>query len=109
MVILRKPGPAAGLDKMTIYDYHIVMIPVNIATLKAKLSFYLGRVKQGNEVLVMDRNTPVARLVPSAGGGQSLVLTQPENSPSALRGMKASPPKRRFNVTRLLREERDRR
>lgn len=94
---------------MTIYDYRIVMIPVNIATLKAKLSFYLGRVKQGNEVLVMDRNTPVARLVPSAGGAQSLVLIEPKKSPAALKGMKVRPPKRRTNAAQLLREERDRR
>lgn len=35
-----------------------------IATLKAKLSEYLDAVKSGEEVLVTDRGTPVARLVP---------------------------------------------
>ena len=85
------------------------MISVNIAVLKAKLSFYLGRVKQGSEVLVMDRNTPVARLVPSAGGPQSLGLTPPKKSPAALTGMKVRPPKRRTDSVELLREERDRR
>lgn len=94
---------------MTNHDYHIVMIPVNIAVLKARLSFYLGRVKQGHEVLVMDRSTPVARLLPSAGGAQSLVLTSPKKSPAALKGMKCARAKRRTDSVKLLREERARR
>jgi prevent-host-death family protein len=37
---------------------------VNVATLKAQLSEYLRVVKAGGEVIVMDRQTPVARLIP---------------------------------------------
>ncbi|MFN8640507.1 MAG: type II toxin-antitoxin system prevent-host-death family antitoxin [Candidatus Binatia bacterium] len=40
-----------------------------VAELKAQLSRYLSRVKAGEEVLVTERGTPVARLVPVAGGG----------------------------------------
>ena len=35
-----------------------------IAELKARLSEYLNRVKAGEEVLITDRGTPVARLLP---------------------------------------------
>jgi prevent-host-death family protein len=35
-----------------------------VSELKAALSRYLGRVKQGEEVLVTERGRPVARLVP---------------------------------------------
>lgn len=35
-----------------------------VAELKARLSHYLRRVKAGEEVLVTERNVPVARLVP---------------------------------------------
>lgn len=37
---------------------------VSIAELKDNLSAYLGRVKRGEEVLVRDRNVPIARIVP---------------------------------------------
>lgn len=35
-----------------------------VAELKAQLSRYLSRVKAGEEILVTERGTPVARLVP---------------------------------------------
>ena len=37
---------------------------VGVRELKAKLSEYLGRVADGESVVVTDRGTPVARLVP---------------------------------------------
>jgi len=40
------------------------MKTVNIAELKDKLSGYLNDVKAGEEILVRDRNQPVARIVP---------------------------------------------
>jgi prevent-host-death family protein len=36
-----------------------------ISELKAKLSAHIEFVKQGEEVLILDRNKPVARLVPA--------------------------------------------
>lgn len=84
------------------------MISVNIAALKAKLSFYLSRVRQGHEVLVLDRNTPVARMVPS-GGARGLVLTQAKRSPRSLLKMSFRPARSATNVVELLREERERR
>ena len=39
---------------------------VNIAELKNRLSVYLNEVKAGKEILVRDRNEPVARIVPLA-------------------------------------------
>ena len=94
---------------MTIYDYDIVMISVNIAALKAKLSFFLGQVKQGHEVLVMDRNTPIARMVSSRGSHLGLVLAEAKKNPAMLKNIKPRPVKRKFDVVRVLREERDRR
>ena len=43
------------------------MATVAVTELKAKLSRYLSRVKAGEEILVTDRNVPVARLVPVRG------------------------------------------
>lgn len=43
------------------------MINASISSLKARLSRYLAAVRGGQEVLVTDRGTPVARLVPVHG------------------------------------------
>jgi prevent-host-death family protein len=37
---------------------------VNISDLKARLSSHIDMVKNGEEVLVCDRNKPVARIIP---------------------------------------------
>jgi prevent-host-death family protein len=44
------------------------MRTVNIADLKNNLSAHLERVRAGEELLVKDRNRPIARLVPLASG-----------------------------------------
>jgi prevent-host-death family protein len=44
------------------------MRTVNIADLKNNLSSYLERVRRGEELLVKDRNRPIARLVPLSPG-----------------------------------------
>ena len=85
------------------------MISVNIAVLKAKLSFYLGQVKQGNEILVMDRNTPVAMMLPSGNRVRGVVLIKAKQRPASLRAMKFRPVKHKTNSAELLREERERR
>jgi len=61
---------------MTINDYYKVMtrlVPgVKIAALKARLSHYLRIVRRGTPLTVLDRDTPVARLVPFAGRMEGL-------------------------------------
>jgi prevent-host-death family protein len=42
----------------------ISMRMVKIAELKAKLSTHIQHVRKGGEILVCERNTPVARIVP---------------------------------------------
>ncbi|HEX9582536.1 MAG TPA: type II toxin-antitoxin system prevent-host-death family antitoxin [Gemmatimonadales bacterium] len=42
----------------------------SISTLKAKLSQYLDAVRRGEEILVTDRGTPVARLSPVSGDAE---------------------------------------
>jgi prevent-host-death family protein len=44
------------------------MRTVNIADLKNNLSAHLERVRAGEELLVKDRNRPIARLVPLSSG-----------------------------------------
>lgn len=49
---------------MTIYGYNMVMRQARIAELKARLSEYLRAVRNGETITVLDRETPVARIVP---------------------------------------------
>jgi len=44
------------------------MKSVNIADLKNQLSRYLKEVKAGGEILIRDREAPIARIVPLAHG-----------------------------------------
>lgn len=53
---------------MTSHDYLMTMKTVGIADLKAHLSEHLRTVKKGRTLTVLDRDTPVAQLVPIDGG-----------------------------------------
>jgi prevent-host-death family protein len=44
------------------------MASVNIAELKDQLSLFLHRVRAGEELIVRDRNLPIAKIVPLRGG-----------------------------------------
>jgi antitoxin (DNA-binding transcriptional repressor) of toxin-antitoxin stability system len=53
---------------MTIHDHTQVMSKVGIADLKAHLSHHLRRVRAGTTLTVLDRDTPVAQIIPCAAG-----------------------------------------
>jgi prevent-host-death family protein len=50
-----------GTSNMTYYGH---MKTINISTLKAHLSAELKKVRRGGRLVVMDRETPIAELVP---------------------------------------------
>ena len=47
------------------------MRSVNIAALKNQLSRYLNEVRQGEELLVRDRKTPIAKIIPLAQAAEA--------------------------------------
>ena len=51
------------MTKLVMLCYNEPMRTAKISELKAKLSAHIQYVKNGEEVLIFDRNTPVARLV----------------------------------------------
>ena len=55
----------------------------NISELKAQLSAYVRRVRAGETILVFDRDTLVARLVP-AGVKHGLAITKPTKPKSSI-------------------------
>lgn len=58
-------------------DYIMVMEGVKVAELKARLSEYLRRVRRGHPVTVLDRDTPIARIVPYAPDAAGLAVRRP--------------------------------
>jgi antitoxin (DNA-binding transcriptional repressor) of toxin-antitoxin stability system len=49
---------------VTIHDYLMVMKCVRVAELKAHLSEHLRLVRRGHPIVVMDRDTPIAQILP---------------------------------------------
>jgi prevent-host-death family protein len=82
------------------------MIGIRIADLKNRLSEHLRKVRAGRTVTVLDRNTPIARIVPYEENGSSLVIRAPLPGAS-LQGVPLPPPLRlRRDIVTLLLEER---
>jgi prevent-host-death family protein len=83
------------------------MSDVKVAELKAKLSSYLAEVRRGQTVIVYDRNTPIARLVPFDKETHDVVIIEPTAPLSDLRRLKGVRPKKRVDVDKLLRDLRE--
>ena len=92
---------------MTIYDYFMTtMRRVRIADLKARLSEHLRYVRRGHVLTVLDRDTPVARMVPIRLD-EALKIREPANPNATLRDVVLPPPLRiDLDVVDLLLEER---
>lgn len=62
---------------MTKFSHNIVMSKpkVKIGELKAKLSKYLAFARGGREVIVMDRDKPVAKILPFVDDEPQLIIT----------------------------------
>jgi len=60
------------------------MSKVGIADLKARLSEYLRKVRKGQTLVVLDRETPVARIVPY-GPESPLAVKRATKKPTELR------------------------
>ncbi|MEO8452779.1 MAG: type II toxin-antitoxin system prevent-host-death family antitoxin [Gemmatimonadota bacterium] len=58
---------------------------VKVAELKARLSAYLRAARRGHTVVVCERETPVARLVPYAERGDQLTSRLPSRAWSAVK------------------------
>ena len=78
-----------------------------ISELKTKLSAYLADVRRGGTVIVHDRQTPIARLVPLADPGDDLRVEEPKAPLPALARFSRAKPKSAVDVVALLRVDRD--
>ena len=88
-------------------DYDLAMNIVNVAILKEKLSYYLGLVKSGEEVIVTSHRHQVARIVPMSAAAADMV--EPIRPVKALRKLKGIKPRRSVSGVKSLLEDRRRR
>ena len=80
---------------------------VKIAELRARLSEYLRWVRGGRSFIVMDRETPIARLVPIGSAPEPLSLRRPLRRYASLQRVPLPPPlKLKVDVVDVLLEER---
>ena len=79
-----------------------------VSELKAQLSSYLAEVRGGASIIVCDRNTPIAQLIP-ARDPEAISIREPTRPLEDLRRLKGVRLPGRVDVERLLREDRDQR
>ena len=95
------------LDRMTRCDYLVVMRKVRIADLKTHISEHLRAVRRGDSFTVMDRDTPIAYLVPYAAGPGKLKVRRAKGKYSSPSKVPLPRPSRiKTDVVALLLEER---
>ena len=79
---------------------------VNISELKARLSACLDMVRKGGTLVVLDRRTPIARIVPFSDPGGRLAVSEPRYGPARIDGVKGIRLRRPVDVGRMLDESR---
>ena len=91
---------------MTISGHNMAMKEVRIAELKARLSEYLRAVRRGETIAVLDRETPVAQIVPVRDRAALRVRKPAPGTPPPNRVPLPKPAKLNVDVVQLLLEER---
>ena len=91
---------------MTISSHNMAMKQVRIAELKARLSQYLRAVRRGESIAVLDRETPVAQIVPVRERSALRVRKPAPGTPPPNRVPLPKPAKLNVDVVQLLLEER---
>jgi prevent-host-death family protein len=82
------------------------MKQVRIADLKARLSEYLRAVRRGETIAVLDRDTPVAQIVPIRDRPALRIRKPPPGAPAPGRVRLPKPAKLTIDIVDLLLEER---
>lgn len=83
------------------------MINVRIADLKSRLREHLRKVRAGRWLTILDRDTPIARIVPWEGGDEQFrVRPRRAGAPSLQRVPLPAPLGIRGDIVKLLLEDR---
>lgn len=85
----------------------MVMRRAQVSELKARLSEFLAGVRAGGDVVVYDRVTPIARIVPfEPAEDDDLEILEPSAPLSSLQDLEPVRLRRKVDVVRLLRDGR---
>jgi prevent-host-death family protein len=96
-----------ALALLTISSHNVTMRETGIAELKAHLSEYLHAVRRGETITVLDRTTPVARIVPVREGDALRIRKPAPGTPPPNRvRLLGKPLELGFDIVDLLLEER---
>ena len=83
------------------------MKSVNIAKFKAELGKYLGYIRRGEEIIVLDRSQPLARVLPFKWPESKLLFEEPLDEPKNLINLHCKPIKnKKIDSLKFLIEER---
>ncbi len=91
---------------MTIYGHNMTMKQVGIAELKSRLSEYLRAVRRGETISILDRETPVAQIVPVQQGSALRIRKPAPGTPAPNRVQLPKPAGLKLDIVELLMEER---
>ncbi|MBF0492423.1 MAG: type II toxin-antitoxin system Phd/YefM family antitoxin [Deltaproteobacteria bacterium] len=83
------------------------MKKVKIGELKTHLSAHLKKVKIGEEIIVLDRDEPIAKLIPFNKNDDNRLIVIPPKIKGALKGFKFTGPRLKTDVVKLLHELRE--
>lgn len=84
----------------------MVMTHIKIAEFKSRLSHYLDRIRHGEQLVVTDRKTPIARVLPYSEQEERLSIQAAKGEPATLRKIKIPPAPAGTNSLKALREDR---
>jgi len=90
---------------MTIIGHNVTM-KAKISELKARLSAFLDAVRRGETVTVLDRKTPIARIVPFDDPADGFRVHAASEPPEAIGEVEGVEPKGPVDVLELLAESR---
>ena len=91
---------------MTIYGHNRTVKQVRIAELKSRLSEYLRAVRGGETIAVLDRETPIAHIVPVRPKATLRIRKPPPGTPPLNRIPVPKATQRHTDIVALLLEER---
>ena len=91
---------------VAIYSHNVTMKQVGIAELKSRLSEYIRAVRRGETISVLDRETPVAQIVPVREKGALRIRKPALDAPPPNRVELPGPAALKMDVVDLLLEER---
>ncbi len=92
---------------MTISSHNEVMKEAMISQLKARLSSYLSAVRKGETVIVRDRQTRIAKLVPYRRSSEEFHMEGPEGAASELQRLSPVKLLQPVDVVESLRKDRE--